>query len=418
MNYVLKGIKSDKFKISESRRNGLPNTLVYSGNFAFNGITSSLLSLMNVIDNDKENFYFTFREKTLKREPLRLKRAPHFADFFPLCGEFKYSIKEFLSRILFYKFNISNRFIVRSLDKAFSREFVRLYGNVKFDRVIHFTGYEKFITGFLERIDAKRAIFVHNDMVSEIREKGNQHKKTLIEAYARYDKVVPVSESARDSVLALATDAKDRITMLYNAYDYKRVLRLAEDDIHYDPSTAANVSEKVLKIILDRDATKFINIGRYSPEKGHDRLINAFERYYNDDPNSYLIIIGGYGPLYNSLRQKVRHLNCRYNVLFIRGISNPYAILKKCDLFILSSFYEALGLVLLEADTLKIPGISTDIGGTREFLQAHKGNLVENTEEGIYQGMLDFKAGKFSLLDFDPDRYNLGVKNSYYKIFD
>ena len=66
------------------------------------------------------------------------------------------------------------------------------------------------------------------------------------------------------------------------------------------------------------------------------------------------------------------------------------SILKKCDLFILSSLYEGLGLVILEADTLGVPVISTDVEGPKGFMEEHGGFLVPNNEDGILWGMNEF----------------------------
>lgn len=44
---------------------------------------------------------------------------------------------------------------------------------------------------------------------------------------------------------------------------------------------------------MQSDAKKFINVGRYSPEKGHDRLIDAFYKLWQKDNSIYLIIMGG-----------------------------------------------------------------------------------------------------------------------------
>ena len=62
--------------------------------------------------------------------------------------------------------------------------------------------------------------------------------------------------------------------------------------------TECSVSLDELKDILNSDARKMITIGRFSPEKGHDLLLQAFDKYYGENPNSYLIIIGGHGDLY------------------------------------------------------------------------------------------------------------------------
>src|SRR5699024_2665281 len=101
----------------------------------------------------------------------------------------------------------------------------------------------------------------------------------------------------------------------------------------------------------------------------------------------------------------------------IKSIDNPFPILKRCDLFILSSYYEALGLVLLEADTCGIPCIATDVRGPRGFLKKYNGTLVENSEEGILKGMNDFMQGKVKCMNFDAEKYNQQVKKEYEKIF-
>ena len=166
-----------------------------------------------------------------------------------------------------------------------------------------------------------------------------------------------------------------------------------------------------------KDIIKFINIGRFSPEKGHKRLINAFNTFYKEHRNAFLFIIGGYGKQWKEINEYIKNLDCKYNVILIRYISNPFPILKKCDLFILSSFYEALGLVILEAQTCGVPAISTNIKGPQGFMKEHGGYLVENSEEGILQGMKDFIQGKVQLIDFDPEKYNQNIKKQYENIF-
>ena len=90
-------------------------------------------------------------------------------------------------------------------------------------------------------------------------------------------------------------------------------------------------------------------------------------------------------------------------------------ILEKCDLFILSSFYEGWGIVLMEADTLGVPIISTDVVGT-QWLKDYGGNLVENSEEGLLNGMYDFVNGKIHTLDIDYDDFNNEIISDFDKL--
>lgn len=178
----------------------------------------------------------------------------------------------------------------------------------------------------------------------------------------------------------------------------------AQQEIHFDPDTKANVTEEKLKEILNSDAVKIITVGRFSHEKGHKMLMQAFERFAKKYPESYLIIIGGYGTLYNeTLRYAEDSLS---NIVIIKSMSNPIAVMKKCDLFILSSYYEGLGLTLLEADTIGMPTISTNVQGPRGFVQEYGGVLVDVSSEGIYNGMMEYMNGKVKAMNVDYEAYN------------
>ena len=67
---------------------------------------------------------------------------------------------------------------------------------------------------------------------------------------------------------------------------------------------------------------------------------------------------------------------------------NPYPQIKKADFYILSSRYEGFPTVLFEAITLKKKIIATEVSGVSEMLENGKlGLIVENSEQGIYDGM-------------------------------
>ena len=119
-----------------------------------------------------------------------------------------------------------------------------------------------------------------------------------------------------------------------------------------------------------------------------------------------LILIGGGGDLYEKTIEKAEKLGLAQAVIFIYSIENPMPILKRCDLFLLSSFYEGLGLVLLEADTLGLPLISTNVSGPRGFMKAHGGRLVDSTAEGLLEGMHSYRRGEITPLKVDYEKRN------------
>jgi CDP-glycerol glycerophosphotransferase len=69
-------------------------------------------------------------------------------------------------------------------------------------------------------------------------------------------------------------------------------------------------------------------------EKGHERLIKAFEKLHKEQPDTCLIIIGGHGDLWRKTVQQVEESSCPDAVFLICYMSNPYPLIKKCDYFV------------------------------------------------------------------------------------
>ena len=108
--------------------------------------------------------------------------------------------------------------------------------------------------------------------------------------------------------------------------------------------------------------------------------------------------------------------NCKAEIILIKSMENPMPVLNKCDLFMLPSRYEGLGLVLLEADTLSIPVFATDIDGPRGFMKEHGGLLVPDDIEGILSGMNMFVNGKIKPMNVDYAQYNEDALNRFMEI--
>ena len=211
---------------------------------------------------------------------------------------------------------------------------------------------------------------------------------------------------------------KDNIYVAHNIIDYKNVLQKSEKEVAFDDFTVSNVTLERLKEVLDSNYKKYVTIGRFSPEKGHERLIRAFDRIYREDNECYLVIIGGNGKNYQHTLEIINEMESKDNIILVNTVSNPYSILKKCDYFVLSSFYEGFGIVIAEADILKKPVVSTDITGPRNFMRSNGGTLVENSENGLYEGMKLLKNNKVRLMNVDYEKYNQKAIQEFYKLLE
>ena len=256
-------------------------------------------------------------------------------------------------------------------------------------------------------------------MVEEVTKKGNQRWDVLKYAYRNYRNVAVVTEDMIEPTVKIS-GRSDNIKIVKNTIRYKDILEKSSADFTADSFAECSLPYEKAKMALESDGIKFISIGRFAPEKAQDRLISAFAKFYAENPNSYLFIIGGYSlaGVYEKLIKQISELGLSERVILLMNMPNPYSVLNKCDYFVLSSIYEGFGLVLAEADILGKPVISTDIPGPRTFMQKHGGALVDNSECGILDGMQRLARGEIKAMNVDYEKYNEEIVAEFESLFE
>ena len=270
----------------------------------------------------------------------------------------------------------------------------------------------------LGNMNSERIIYTHNNLIEENRTKKNIHVNSLKKAYEDYDKIIIVRESMRSEISNNIKKADlSKVFVIHNLNDIEGIRKKGNYEVKFDKDTYCNYEvEKLKEILDDENVIKFVNVARYSKEKGMERLIKAFQTYHNEHEKSYLIIIGGYGKNFENIKDIVDNQGVE-NVIIIKSLSNPYAIINRCDLFILASYYEGLPMTIMEALILNKPVVSTNITGPREFLKNGYGYLVENSEEGILEGMKKYtETGLKELKKFDADDFNKEALKELYNV--
>ena len=185
------------------------------------------------------------------------------------------------------------------------------------------------------------------------------------------------------------------------------------DGYDITPSVGITFNQSINSIV------KFINIGRFSYEKGHERLIEAFEIVRDLYDNARLIIIGGYGPIYNEVLERAQSSKFASDIVVIKSLSNVFPVLTKCSAFVLSSYYEGLPVTIMEALVLGKTVISTDIVGPRAFLSHGYGHLVQESPEAIAEGMTKFIEGTLPPARFfDAEEFNRNAIREFESLFD
>lgn len=136
---------------------------------------------------------------------------------------------------------------------------------------------------------------------------------------------------------------------------------------------------------------KFLAIGRFSPlHKGFDILIKAFARFAEHD-NEWTLDIVGDGPEKSYLESLIEEYRLHGKVSFFPFTKNVESFYKNASVYILSSRWEGLPLVLLEAMSYGLPIITSNLPITKELLENKGiGLFFENENiEHLCQKMID-----------------------------
>ena len=120
-----------------------------------------------------------------------------------------------------------------------------------------------------------------------------------------------------------------------------------------------------------------ISVARFSEQKDHECLIKSMNIIKKR--NIRLLLIGS-GPLRYKIFELIKKQKLTNKIKIIDFKKNPFPYIKRSDVFILSSKYEGLPNVLLEAITLNKLIISSDCPtGPKEILDNGKGGLLFET---------------------------------------
>lgn len=144
---------------------------------------------------------------------------------------------------------------------------------------------------------------------------------------------------------------------------------------------------------IQEDAFVFVFVGRIVRDKGVNELVAAFNKINEKNQNTHLLLVGPQEMVQNPIKKKTASIikdNPWIHAVGMQQDVRPY--LKAANAFVLPSYREGFGMVLIEAGAMGLPCITTNITGCNEIIiPGENGSIVEpGNEEALYMEMMEW----------------------------
>jgi len=232
-------------------------------------------------------------------------------------------------------------------------------------------------------------VLIHNTMSFSTRYLPATKRRILFEAtrllFTKAESVIGVSQGVIDDLKQSTPIPHDKLRVVYNPVSTPQLKHAMNEPNNH-------------KWLVDKSIPVLLGAGRLHYQKSFKTLIQAF--YHVVQEREARLIIVGEGTQREMLTNLVQQLGLEDIVDMPGFVDNPYSYMKNSDLFVLSSDFEGLPTVLIEAMACGCPVVSTDCpSGPKEILNnGEYGKLVPvNNPEALAKAILEELSEKHDI---------------------
>ena len=217
----------------------------------------------------------------------------------------------------------------------------------------------------------------HN--IDERGRKGSGKLRILAYRFTDFlcDLTTQVSKAGLERYVQIRAVPRHKIRYIPNGVDLER--------FRFDPVARSRLREELNL----QNKFVWIAVGRFHHAKDYPNMFYAFAQILGKKPAARLLIAGD-GPLRIEMEKLAQKLGITQQVKFLGIRCDVPELLSASDAYVMSSEWEGMPMVLLEASAATLPIVATDVGGNREIvIHGKTGFLVPPKDPtALAQGML------------------------------
>ncbi len=250
----------------------------------------------------------------------------------------------------------------RGVDISLIGKLKRIFKEEKPDAVHTHLGAARYVFPAAKMAKVRKVVHtVHNIAQKE----SPKLSRIMYRSYFKSGYAIPValSDIIRDTIVEEYKLSEDKIPVILNGINLSNCVPKNDYDI------CGNF--------------KILHIGRFSLQKNHTALIEAFDLFHSKYPDSELWLVGD-GEEREKAVGMTEEKGLSEHVKFLGKQSNVYTFLHDADIFTLPSNYEGIPMTLIEAMGTGLPIAATPVGGIPDMLEKNvDALLVENNVKAI-----------------------------------
>jgi glycosyltransferase involved in cell wall biosynthesis len=186
-----------------------------------------------------------------------------------------------------------------------------------------------------------------------------------------------------DSLLLVHGDARELYEKRFPALAARiQHLPTFVDSTSFDlPTADQRVRERerlAASLLLDKDATWFLFVGRLEREKDPIAAVQCLRRALDAGARKACLIIVGEGSMRDDLEAAITAEEMQSHVRLVGFQANEAVVtlMKSCDALLLTSFYESMPIAVLEAQASGLPVLGYELGGVRDVVADGETGLI------------------------------------------